>query len=114
MADRDLRVTNAIDTAIRQHGEATYPHECCGALVGRDGVGDGRAQTGFESEPAMRVELVLRRPLATGHDDRHLVQSLRDRAAEPHVGADALDEIAEVGASQQGVEGTAQAGAARA
>jgi proteasome lid subunit RPN8/RPN11 len=37
MADRDLRITSAIDAAIRQHGEATYPHECCGALVGRDG-----------------------------------------------------------------------------
>jgi transketolase N-terminal domain/subunit len=86
----------------------------CGALVGRDGVGDGRAQSGLEGEPAMRVELVLRRPLAAGHDDRHLVQSLRDRAAEPHVGADALDEITELGASQQGVEGTAQAGTARA
>jgi len=52
--------------------------------------------------------------LATGHDDRHLVQSRRDRAPEPHVGTDALDEIAELGASQQRVEGTAQAGAARA
>ena len=37
MADRDLRVTPAVDAAIREHGEATYPHECCGALVGRDG-----------------------------------------------------------------------------
>jgi hypothetical protein len=62
----------------------------------------------------MRVELVLRLPLATGHDDRHLVQALRNRGPEPHVGADALDEIAEIGASQQRVEGAAQAGAARA
>jgi proteasome lid subunit RPN8/RPN11 len=23
---------------IRAHGAETYPHECCGALVGRDGV----------------------------------------------------------------------------
>ena len=23
---------------IRQHGRETYPHECCGALIGRDGV----------------------------------------------------------------------------
>ena len=23
--------------AIRAHGEETYPHECCGALVGKDG-----------------------------------------------------------------------------
>ena len=34
--------------------------------------------------------------------------------AEPHEGADALDEIAELRASQQRVEGPAEAGAARA
>src|SRR5947209_18923972 len=28
--------------AIRQHGEETYPHECCGVLLGRSGE-DGRA-----------------------------------------------------------------------
>ena len=38
----------------------------------------------------------------------------RDRAPEPHEGADALDEIAELGASQKRIEGPAQAGAARA
>ena len=37
MADRDLRLTQSADAAIRDHGQATYPHECCGALVGRDG-----------------------------------------------------------------------------
>jgi proteasome lid subunit RPN8/RPN11 len=36
MIDR-LRVAPAVDAAIRRHGEETYPHECCGALVGRDG-----------------------------------------------------------------------------
>ena len=25
--------------AIREHGRETYPNECCGALIGRDGVG---------------------------------------------------------------------------
>lgn len=25
-------------TAIQGHGRETYPHECCGALIGRDGV----------------------------------------------------------------------------
>ena len=37
MADRALQVTSAIAAAIRAHGESTYPHECCGALIGRDG-----------------------------------------------------------------------------
>src|ERR1041384_67628 len=36
MADRQLHIDASIDAAIRQHGEATYPHECCGALGGRD------------------------------------------------------------------------------
>jgi proteasome lid subunit RPN8/RPN11 len=30
-----LHVDAAIDREIRRHGEETYPHECCGALVGR-------------------------------------------------------------------------------
>jgi proteasome lid subunit RPN8/RPN11 len=29
-----LRIPRAIYDAIRAHGEETYPHECCGALLG--------------------------------------------------------------------------------
>jgi proteasome lid subunit RPN8/RPN11 len=36
MSDRRLTITAAVDHAIRQHGQETYPHECCGALIGRD------------------------------------------------------------------------------
>ena len=36
MTDRRRTITPAIDYAIRAHGQETYPHECCGALVGRD------------------------------------------------------------------------------
>jgi len=32
-----FRVTAAVDREIRRHGEETYPHECCGALVGANG-----------------------------------------------------------------------------
>ena len=32
-----LHLTRAVYEAIRVHGEETYPHECCGALLGRDG-----------------------------------------------------------------------------
>lgn len=38
MADRFLKISMAVDDAIRRHGIETYPHECCGALLGRDGV----------------------------------------------------------------------------
>ena len=30
-----LRLTRSVYDAIRAHGEETYPHECCGALLGR-------------------------------------------------------------------------------
>jgi proteasome lid subunit RPN8/RPN11 len=32
-----LTITAAVASAIRRHGEETFPHECCGALVGTDG-----------------------------------------------------------------------------
>src|SRR5436190_16511773 len=37
MRDRALHLTGEVELEIRRHGEATYPHECCGALVGRAG-----------------------------------------------------------------------------
>ena len=33
-----LRLSDELAQRIRSHGEASYPHECCGALLGR---GDG-------------------------------------------------------------------------
>ena len=29
-----LHITSAVYTALRAHGEETYPHECCGVLLG--------------------------------------------------------------------------------
>ena len=37
MRERRLTITAGVNQAIRRHGQETYPHECCGALVGRDG-----------------------------------------------------------------------------
>jgi len=37
MSSRALTITAAVDQAIRAHGQETYPHECCGALLGKDG-----------------------------------------------------------------------------
>ena len=34
---------------IRRHGEETYPHECCGALLGRD-----RSREAGEERPRER------------------------------------------------------------
>jgi proteasome lid subunit RPN8/RPN11 len=33
-----LQLNAQVDAAIRAHGAETYPNECCGALIGRDGV----------------------------------------------------------------------------
>jgi len=33
-----LSLEAGVDAAIRSHGAETYPNECCGALIGRDGV----------------------------------------------------------------------------
>ena len=38
MSSPRLTIASGVDAAIRIHGQETYPHECCGALVGRDGV----------------------------------------------------------------------------
>jgi proteasome lid subunit RPN8/RPN11 len=37
MTDERVLVSNSkVDAAIRDHARETYPHECCGALVGTD------------------------------------------------------------------------------
>src|SRR5262245_48212713 len=36
-SSRQLLVTPTIDAEIRHHAEQTYPHECCGAMIGRAG-----------------------------------------------------------------------------
>jgi proteasome lid subunit RPN8/RPN11 len=59
MTDRRLTLTDASDAAIRCHGEETYPHECCGALVGReDGVTDVVALPNTTEEGPRRRFLV--------------------------------------------------------
>ena len=35
MIDRQLVLPPSVEREIRRHGEETYPHECCGALVGQ-------------------------------------------------------------------------------
>ena len=36
-----LKLSESAYVSLRQHGEETYPHECCGVLLGRfddDGI----------------------------------------------------------------------------
>ena len=38
-----LKLTQSVYLSLRQHGEETYPHECCGVLLGQ--FGDDGAKT---------------------------------------------------------------------
>jgi proteasome lid subunit RPN8/RPN11 len=44
-----LRIPKSVYEFIRAHGEATYPHECCGALLGQSSPG------GWEISSAVRA-----------------------------------------------------------
>jgi proteasome lid subunit RPN8/RPN11 len=44
-----IRIAQADYAAIRAHGEETYPHECCGVLLGKNEAGVGN-----------RVHLIVR------------------------------------------------------
>ena len=37
MSEHRLQLGSGVGAAVRRHGEETYPHECCGALVGFPG-----------------------------------------------------------------------------
>jgi len=59
MSERRLTISARVDEAIRRHGEETYPHECCGALVGRgDAVTDTVALPNTTEEGPRRRFLV--------------------------------------------------------
>ena len=60
MSERDLFLAAGVDAAIRQHGEETYPHECCGALVGRDGRAEAAVALPNTTEEGPRRRFLVR------------------------------------------------------
>jgi proteasome lid subunit RPN8/RPN11 len=58
--DRRLTVTGDVDRAIRRHGEESFPHECCGALVGRDGAVDAVVPLPNTTEEGPRRRFLVR------------------------------------------------------
>ena len=72
-----LAMLPAVDDAIRAHGRATYPHECCGALLGRDGV----VEEGF-ALPNTTDEGPRRRFLVRPEDYRVAERRARDTGCE--------------------------------
>ena len=68
-----LVIRAAADAGIRRHGRDAYPHECCGALIGRDG--------------SVTVALALPNATAEGPRRRFLVRPVDYRAAERRAAA---------------------------
>jgi proteasome lid subunit RPN8/RPN11 len=63
-----LKMSTEIAQKIREHGAETYPHECCGALLGRDAVlGEGAAAVGGAQLPAREIVAIF--PLVNRRDD---------------------------------------------
>ncbi len=63
-----LKMSMEIAQKIRQHGAETYPHECCGALLGRDATGvDGTATAGIAELPLREILALF--PLVNRRED---------------------------------------------
>jgi len=68
-----LGITTGVADAIRKHGAETYPNECCGALIGRD----GQVTTTF-ALPNTTEEGPRRRFLVRPDDYRQAEKQARD------------------------------------
>jgi len=55
-----LELKPQVDAAIRAHGAETYPNECCGALIGRDGVVSGTFALPNTTEEGPRTRFLVR------------------------------------------------------
>src|SRR6201984_3157762 len=65
-AEFTLRLSTEIVAKIRAHGAETYPHECCGALLGRDSNAVLESGRGTKA-PAREVLQLF--PLVNRRDD---------------------------------------------
>ena len=55
-----LQLQPGVPDAIRRHGAETYPDECCGALLGRDGVVNGTYALPNTTEEGPRRRFLVR------------------------------------------------------
>ena len=62
-----LKLSSEIAAKIRHHGAETYPHECCGALLGRDAEVGGTSLAGGAQLAAR--EILALYPLVNRRDD---------------------------------------------
>jgi proteasome lid subunit RPN8/RPN11 len=90
-----LWMSHDVAERIRRHGAETFPHECCGALLGRDSVAAEKVSAREETPSQETREVLELFPLVNRRDD-----SPRNRFA---VTADDVRD-AEKAASQHGLE----------
>jgi proteasome lid subunit RPN8/RPN11 len=55
-----LKLEAGVAAAVRCHGEETYPHECCGALVGLDGAATAAVALPNTTEEGPRRRFLVR------------------------------------------------------
>jgi proteasome lid subunit RPN8/RPN11 len=83
-----VTITSVLAEKIRAHGAETYPHECCGALLGREELIEGRK---------IVREILGLYPLVNRRDDsprnRFSVTSEDVRAAEKAAGEQELEVV---------------------
>ena len=60
MSLNQLRLAAGVGTVIRRHGEETYPHECCGALVGSGGMAAAAGPLPITTEEGPRRRFLVR------------------------------------------------------
>lgn len=60
MTDTGLTLSSAAEQAIRAHGRETYPHECCGALLGADARVDAARPLANTTEEGPRRRFLVR------------------------------------------------------
>ena len=62
-----LKMSTEIAQKIREHGADSYPNECCGALLGRDGAADGTTTAGGAQLPVREILALF--PLVNRRND---------------------------------------------
>ena len=50
-----LKIREELAAQIRAHGVETYPYECCGAILGRDDIGEREVRALAASQSPRRL-----------------------------------------------------------
>ena len=66
-----LQISYADYEALRAHGEETYPHECCGVLLGKNIAGESNGRSATSSAAAVNVVQQIVRAGNTRTDSAH-------------------------------------------